>query len=86
MTMILTGDYSNIRRFIHELETAPEFLVLESVAVAGRVPRATVGSTSLRRWRPITGAGAWQLSRAGLEASEPGAAGAARVLTIVALW
>ena len=33
MTMNLTGDYSNIRRFIHELETAPEFLVLESVAV-----------------------------------------------------
>ncbi len=33
MTMNLTGDYGNIRRFIHELETAPEFLVLESVAV-----------------------------------------------------
>jgi Tfp pilus assembly protein PilO len=33
MTMNLTGDYSSIRRFIHELETAPEFLVLESVAV-----------------------------------------------------
>jgi hypothetical protein len=33
MTMNLTGDYSSVRRFIHELETAPEFLVLESVAV-----------------------------------------------------
>ena len=33
MTMNLSGEYSNIRRFIHELETAPEFLVLESVAV-----------------------------------------------------
>ena len=33
MTMNLTGDYGSIRRFIHELETAPEFLVLESVAV-----------------------------------------------------
>jgi Tfp pilus assembly protein PilO len=33
MTMNLTGEYTNIRRFIHELETAPEFLVLESVAV-----------------------------------------------------
>ena len=33
MTMNLTGDYGSIRRFIHELETAPEFLVLESVSV-----------------------------------------------------
>ena len=33
MTMNLTGEYSNVRRFIHELENAPEFLVLESVAV-----------------------------------------------------
>jgi Tfp pilus assembly protein PilO len=27
----LSGEYQNIRRFIHELETAPEFLVLENV-------------------------------------------------------
>jgi Tfp pilus assembly protein PilO len=27
----LSGEYGNIRRFIHELETAPEFLVLENV-------------------------------------------------------
>jgi len=27
----LSGDYRNIRLFIHELETAPEFLVLENV-------------------------------------------------------
>lgn len=33
MTLILAGDYRNIRQFIHELETAPEFLVLESVTV-----------------------------------------------------
>jgi hypothetical protein len=33
MTLILTGEYTNIRRFIHELETAPEFLVLESVVL-----------------------------------------------------
>jgi hypothetical protein len=33
MTLILAGEYTNVRRFIHELETAPEFLVLESVAV-----------------------------------------------------
>jgi len=34
MTLILTGEYTNIRRFIHQLETAPEFRVLESVALA----------------------------------------------------
>jgi len=27
----LSGEYRNIRQFIHELETAPEFLVLENV-------------------------------------------------------
>jgi Tfp pilus assembly protein PilO len=30
----LSGEYRNIRRFIHELETAPEFLVLENVQVS----------------------------------------------------
>jgi Tfp pilus assembly protein PilO len=33
MTVNLSGEYSDIRKFIHELETAQEFLVLESVAV-----------------------------------------------------
>jgi Tfp pilus assembly protein PilO len=33
MTLTLEGEYRDVRRFIHELETAPEFLVLESVAV-----------------------------------------------------
>lgn len=30
----LSGDYSQIRRFVHELETAPDFLVLEHVELA----------------------------------------------------
>ena len=30
-TATLSGEYRNIRRFIHELEKAPEFLVLENV-------------------------------------------------------
>jgi Tfp pilus assembly protein PilO len=34
LTMSLSGEYTNIRRFVHELETAPEFLVLESVALS----------------------------------------------------
>ncbi len=33
MTLDLTGEYGSIRRFIHRLETAPEFRVLESVAL-----------------------------------------------------
>ena len=28
---VLTGEYRDIRQFIHQLETAPEFLVLERV-------------------------------------------------------
>jgi Tfp pilus assembly protein PilO len=33
-TVTLTGEYRNIRRFIHDLETAPEFLILENVALS----------------------------------------------------
>jgi hypothetical protein len=32
--VVLTGEYRNIRRFIYELETAPEFLILENVALS----------------------------------------------------
>ena len=30
-TAVLTGEYRDVRRFIHQLETSPEFLVLERV-------------------------------------------------------
>jgi hypothetical protein len=33
MTLIVSGEYTNVRRFIHQLETAPEFRILESVIV-----------------------------------------------------
>lgn len=33
-TMVLAGDYRNIRRFIYALETAPEFVVIEDVSLA----------------------------------------------------
>jgi hypothetical protein len=33
-TIVLFGEYRNIRKFIHELETAPEFLVLENIALS----------------------------------------------------
>jgi hypothetical protein len=32
-TVALTGDYRSIRRMIHDLETSPDFLILESVAL-----------------------------------------------------
>ena len=40
MTLIVSGEYANVRRFIHQLETAPEFLVLESVSVMTSEDRA----------------------------------------------
>jgi Tfp pilus assembly protein PilO len=40
MTLIVSGEYSDVRRFIHQLETAPEFLVLESVSVTSAEDRA----------------------------------------------
>lgn len=33
MTMLLTGDYKDVRAFIHKLETAPEFVVIEDVTL-----------------------------------------------------
>jgi Tfp pilus assembly protein PilO len=34
ITVALSGEYRDIRRFIHELETAPDFLVLENVELS----------------------------------------------------
>ncbi len=34
MTMVLAGAYDDVRRFIYQVETAPEFLVIEDVALA----------------------------------------------------
>ena len=33
-TVVLNGQYRNIRRLIHRIETAPEFLILENVALS----------------------------------------------------
>ena len=32
-TMVLEGDYRDVRRFIHKLETAPEFVIIEDVGL-----------------------------------------------------
>ena len=34
VTMVVAGDYRNIREFIYELESSPEFVVIENVALA----------------------------------------------------
>jgi hypothetical protein len=34
MSMVLQGEYSNVRKFIHDLETAPEFVVIDDVSLA----------------------------------------------------
>lgn len=34
ITMVLEGEYSNVREFIHKLETSPEFVVIEDVALS----------------------------------------------------
>ena len=34
MTMVLSGDYRNVRQFLHMLETSPEFVVIEEVSLA----------------------------------------------------
>ena len=34
ITMVLEGEYEDVRQFIHDLETAPEFVVIEDVALA----------------------------------------------------
>jgi Tfp pilus assembly protein PilO len=34
VTMSLQGDYRDVRRFIHRLETAPEFVVIEDITLA----------------------------------------------------
>ena len=33
-TMVLAGDYEDVRRFIHVLETAPEFILVEDVVLS----------------------------------------------------
>ena len=32
--MVLQGDYGNIRQFIYELESAPEFVIIDDVTLA----------------------------------------------------
>ena len=40
--MVLSGDYEDMRTFIHQLEAAPEFVVIDNIELAGG-PTATDG-------------------------------------------
>lgn len=42
-TYTLTGDYRDVRRFIYALETAPEFIVLENIALTSAGEQAQSG-------------------------------------------
>jgi Tfp pilus assembly protein PilO len=42
ISMTLAGDYEDVRQFIYQLETAPEFVVIEDIALS---ERAETGST-----------------------------------------
>lgn len=44
-TAVLTGEYSAIRRFIYQLETRPEFVVIENVDLAQSENQASRGIT-----------------------------------------
>jgi Tfp pilus assembly protein PilO len=44
-TAVLTGAYRDIRRFVHQLETAPEFLVIERVDLKQSENEANKGIT-----------------------------------------
>lgn len=44
-TTVLTGDYRAIRRFIHQLETRPEFIVIENVDLSQNENETSRGIT-----------------------------------------
>ena len=56
-TAALSGEYRDIRRFIHALETAPEFLVLENVELTQSERRDEGAERQRRRSRRTSGRG-----------------------------
>ena len=42
-TYTLSGDYRDVRRFIYSLETAPEFMVLENIALSSLEQQTRTG-------------------------------------------
>ena len=76
MTMVLEGEYRDVRRFIHALETAPEFVVIEDVALVQGERNAPLTLTSSSR--PTTRRG-----RDGRAAAAHGAGSSSAVLGVV---
>ena len=37
--MVLQGDYENLRQFIYELESAPEFVIIDDVTLVAEPTR-----------------------------------------------
>lgn len=59
VTMVVQGQYENVRKFIHALETAPEFVVIDDVSLAqGSEPSAPLVLTlELSTYYRLTGNG-----------------------------
>ncbi len=45
ITMILQGDYENLRAFIYELETAPQFIILDDLSITEGKPNEALTLT-----------------------------------------
>ena len=43
--MILQGDYENLRAFIYELETAPQFIILDDLSITEGKPNEALTLT-----------------------------------------
>jgi hypothetical protein len=43
--IVLQGDYENIRQFVYELETAPEFVIIDDVSIAQTEPNKPLSLT-----------------------------------------
>ena len=61
-TYMLTGDYRDVRQFIYSLETAPEFMVLENVALCRAGGRRSAADGEARR-RDVFPGGQCRLTR-----------------------
>ena len=67
-TMVLAGEYEDVRRFIHALETAPEFILVEDVVLSQ-------GNESAEGLVLTLGVSTYYLDESGASSGEEGASG-----------
>ena len=67
-TMVLAGEYEDVRRFIHALETAPEFILVEEVVLSQ-------GNESTEGLVLTLGVSTYYLDESGASSGEEGASG-----------